>query len=85
MPSKSSPWIGKWKMASVAPDGSEVLLDLTYEDGQYTTPLVPMFSKDFKVDGQKDSLRIPYQGEDYDIDLEPRGSKLVDTWSGKRL
>ena len=35
-----------------------------------------------KVEGSKIHFTTPYDGEDYDQDLEMEGTKLVGTWSG---
>ncbi|MFL6351085.1 MAG: hypothetical protein ACJ74Z_04430 [Bryobacteraceae bacterium] len=79
---------GTWKMDSTAPDGDHVYwtLAITYKDGSYSAMLGidqgKTAARDFKVDDSKIHLRAPYQGEDYDIDLQLVDGKLVGTWSG---
>ena len=87
---KADALIGKWKMVSTTPDGSQVPwgLSISYANGKYgATASSPSNEgegpvKDLTVDGSKVHFRVPYEGEDYDIDLKLDGSSLVGTWSG---
>ena len=79
---------GKWNMVSTTPDGNDIAwtLSITYKDGTYgatmggdqgeTTP------KDLKIEGSKIHMRVPYHGEEYEIDLSLKEDKLTGTWSG---
>jgi|GEM_PF-2493591 len=85
---QSNALVGKWKMVSTTDDGSEVPwnLSITYEEGKYGATSSadggegPV--KDLKVDGTSVHFRVPYQGDEYDIDLKLAGNKLAGTWSG---
>jgi hypothetical protein len=87
---KADPLVGKWKMVSSTPDGNQVPwgLTITYANGKYgATASSPSEEgegpvKDLTVDGSKVHFRVPYEEEDYDIDLKLDGSSLVGTWSG---
>ena len=79
---------GKWKMVSTTDNGDEIpwSLSISYGDGKYsataTTDSGDNPVKDLKVEGQTIHFRVPYQGNDYDIDLKLVGEKLKGTWSG---
>jgi hypothetical protein len=79
---------GKWKMASVTPDGSTIDWTLTMKhDGDTWTATVGGVdadapAKDIKVDGASLHMKTPYGGEYYDIDLKLDGDKLTGKWSG---
>jgi hypothetical protein len=87
---KTDPLVGKWKMLATTPDGSQIPwgLTITYANGKYgATASSPSNEgegpvKDLTVDGSKVHFRVPYEGEDYDIDLKLDGNSLVGTWSG---
>lgn len=82
------PLVGKWKMVSTTEDGSQVLwsLTITYVHGNYgataNTDQGEAPVKDLKVDGSTIHFRVPYQGDEYDIDLKLDGGSLAGTWSG---
>ncbi len=75
-------------MVSSTSDGQEIPWTLTIsgENGKYSassaTDNGETPAKDLKIEGNKVHLRVPYQGEDYDIDLQLKGDSLVGTWSG---
>jgi hypothetical protein len=79
---------GNWKMVSSTSDGAEVpwTLAIHYKDGNYSASLASEEGesepKSFKVDGDNISMRVTYQGEDYEIKLKRSGEKLTGTWSG---
>lgn len=87
---QSNPLVGKWKMVSTTDDGSEVrwTLSISYQDGKYgATSSTDADNgesavKDLKVDGSAVHFRVPYQGDEYDIDLKLVGNKLSGNWSG---
>ncbi len=85
---QSDPFAGKWNMVSSTDDGNQIpwTLSITYADGKYsasaTTDSGDNPVKDLKVEGKTVHFRVPYQGEDYDIDLKLVGEKLAGTWSG---
>lgn len=79
---------GKWKMASVTPDGSTVDWTLTMKQegdtwsatvgaGDSETP-----AKEVKVDGASVHMKTPYNGDFYDVDLKLDGDKLAGKWTG---
>lgn len=79
---------GVWRMTSLTPDGDSVPWRLTLKEQggklvgtiggeQGDAPL-----SNLKVEGSKIHFTTPYDGEDYDQDLEMEGTKLVGTWSG---
>jgi len=80
--------IGKWKMVSTSPDGTDVhwTLSIAYKDGTYSAMMGTQegegAAKEFKVEGSKIHLRAPYEGEEYDVDLKLVNGKLTGTWSG---
>ena len=79
---------GDWKMVSFSPDGGEIAWRLTIrnQDGKYSAAVASEEGetslKDFKVEGDDISFHVPYQGDDYAINLKLSGEKLVGTWSG---
>lgn len=85
---QADPLAGKWKMVSSSPDGNEIPWTLTIKlaNGKYDATCVTdageQAVKDLNVDGHKLHFRVPYQGEDYDIDLKLEGGSLAGTWSG---
>jgi hypothetical protein len=80
--------VGKWKMASVTPDGSTIgwTLTMKHEGDAWTAtvgglgPEAP--AKEVKVDGASLHMKTPYNEEYYDIDLKLDGDKLTGKWSG---
>lgn len=85
---KTDPLVGKWKMSSTTPDGDQVpwTLTITYADGKYAATAAAGEGEgpvsELKVDGTKLHFRVPYQGNEYDIDLKLEGDSLAGTWSG---
>lgn len=85
---QSDPLLGKWKMSSTTPDGDQVpwTLTITYADGKYSATSAAGEGEgpvsELKVNGTKLHFRVPYQGNEYDIDLKLDGDSLVGTWSG---
>jgi hypothetical protein len=85
---KADPLVGKWNMTSKTPDGDQVAwtLTITYADGKYAATSSAGEGEgqvsDLKVDGANVHFRVPYQGNQYDIDLKLDGDSLVGTWSG---
>ncbi len=79
---------GKWNMVSTTPDGNDIAwtLSITYKDGNYSAMIGgdqgETTANDFRVEGSKVHMRVPYRGEEYDIDLSLKEDKLVGTWSG---
>ncbi|MBV9157193.1 MAG: hypothetical protein JO097_13100 [Acidobacteriaceae bacterium] len=79
---------GKWNMVSSTDDGNQIpwTLSITYVDGKYgasaSTDSGENPVKDLKVEGKTVHFRVPYQGQDYDIDLKLVGEKLAGSWSG---
>lgn len=79
---------GVWKMSSLTPDGESVAWQLTVKqtEGKWTATLsgdegeLPV--KNLTVTGSKMHFTTPYQGQDYDQDLQLEGEKLVGTWTG---
>src|ERR1700745_3134370 len=88
---KTDPLVGKWTMTYTPSDGDEIPWSLTfsYADGKYSATSSyaegegPV--KDLVVEGSKIHFRVPYEGEDYDIDLKLGGGSLVGTWSGNGM
>lgn len=80
--------VGHWKMLSSTDNGDEIPwnLSISYGDGKYSATASiesgenPV--KDLKVEGKTIHFRVPYQGNDYEIDLKLVGEKLKGTWSG---
>ena len=79
---------GKWNMVSTTQDGNDIAwsLSITFKDGTYGATLVAdegeSTPKELKVDGSKVHMRVPYHGDEYDIDLKLAEGKLEGTWSG---
>ncbi len=75
-------------MVSSTSDGQEIPWTLTISDenGKYsavsTADSEDNDAKDLKIEGGKIHFRIPYKGEEYDIDLRLNGDVLTGTWSG---
>ena len=88
---KTDPLVGKWSMTSTTSDGNEIPWTLTfsYANGKYSATSSydqgegPV--KDLAVDGSKIHFRVPYEGDDYDIDLKLNSGSLVGTWSGNGM
>jgi len=82
------PLLGKWAMTSET-DGDPVnwTLSLKDADGKLAASLVAgdneMPAKEFSYTDGVLKFKVPYQGEDYDIELKADGpNKLTGTWSG---
>jgi hypothetical protein len=79
---------GAWNMNSLTPDGDSVpwKLTLKQKDGKWAGSIASEQGENpisnVKVDGAKIHFTTPYQGENYDQDLQLRDGKLVGTWSG---
>ena len=79
---------GKWKMASITPDGSTIDWTLTLkQEGDAWTATVggvgpEAAAKEVKVDGASVHMKTPYNDEYYDLDLKLDGDKLTGKWSG---
>ncbi len=79
---------GKWKMASVTPDGSTIdwTLTMKHEGDAWTATVGGMGpeapAKEVKVDGASLHMKTPYNDDYYDIDLKLDGDKLAGKWSG---
>jgi hypothetical protein len=79
---------GKWKMASVTPDGSTIgwTLTMKHEGDAWTATVGGLGAdapaKEVKVDGASVHMKTPYNEEFYDIDLKLDGDKLTGKWSG---
>jgi hypothetical protein len=78
---------GKWKMASITPDGSTVdwTLTMKHEGGVWTAIVggndADAPAKEVKVDGASLHMKTPYKGDYYDVDLKLDGDKLTGKWS----
>jgi hypothetical protein len=78
---------GKWKMASITPDGSTVAWTLTMKhEGDTWTATVggndaDAPAKEVKVDGASLHMKTPYNGDYYDVNLKLDGDKLTGKWS----
>jgi hypothetical protein len=79
---------GKWKMASITPDGGTVDWTLTMkQEGDTWVATVSgndgdAPAKEVKVDGASLHMKTPYGGDYYDVDLKLDGDKLTGKWSG---
>jgi hypothetical protein len=79
---------GKWKMASITPDGSTIDWTLTLKrEGDSWTATVSgvgpeTVAKDVKVEGASLHMKTPYNEDYYDEDLKLDGDKLTGKWSG---
>ncbi len=82
------PLLGKWAMTSETDnDPVHWTLALKDTDGKLAASLVAgdneMPAKEFSYTDGVLKFKVPYQGEDYDIELKPDGpNKLTGTWSG---
>lgn len=81
-------FIGVWTMSSLTPDGDVVAWKLTLKqaDGKLAGTIDSDNGqealKEITLTGTKIHFVSPYQGEDYDEDLDLQDGKLVGTWSG---
>jgi hypothetical protein len=79
--------VGKWNMTSET-DGDSVrwVLALKDVDGKLAASLVAsegeLPAKDFTYTDGVLKFKVPYEGEEYDIELKIDGEKLAGTWSG---
>jgi hypothetical protein len=87
--SEAKALVGVWKMTSVTPDGDSIpwTLRVKDDDGKLAVFITredgneePV--KNLDIAEGKIRFKVPYQGEDYDINLTMDGDKLVGTWSG---
>jgi hypothetical protein len=87
--SEAKALVGSWKMTSTTPDGDSISWTLRVNDsnGKLTAFITGVDGteqpvKDLDTAEGKIRFKVPYQGEDYDINLTMDGDHLVGTWSG---
>lgn len=86
---ETKPLVGTWNMVSVSPDGDQVKWTLAIKDagdgklaGTLKSDEGEAEAKDFsEVDGVV-KLKVPYEGDFYDIEVKYTDGKLVGKWMG---
>jgi len=81
------PLLGKWNMTSETEgDSVQWTLVLKETDGKLVAALAAgdneIPAKDFSYTDGVLKFKVPYQGEEYDIELKANAEKLSGTWSG---
>jgi len=81
------PLLGKWTMTSET-EGDAVVWSLLLKetDGKLPGSLIAgndeMPAKDFSYTEGVLKFKVPYDGQEYDIELKADGAKLAGAWSG---